>query len=68
MTSKELKAEIRKLKSQEKRLAEALGKALAKRDRLDDDRLDDKAERDRLKRRKEAGKVYDEDALARLNT
>lgn len=55
------------LEAKERHLLEAISESVAKRDRLDDDRLDDKKERDRLKKLKEQGKEYDQATLNNLN-
>lgn len=55
------------MEKKEATFAAALAEAVANRDRLDDDRSDDKKARDRLKKRKEEGKVYDEGKLKKLN-
>jgi len=68
MNKKELKAEVKRLKRKEKDLLEAVSKAVARRNRLDDDRLDDVKERERLKKLREAGKPYDPQDLALINT
>ncbi len=66
--SKAVKAEIVELRNKEKKLLEAIAKAISKRERMDDDRLDDKAEADRLRDQREKGEFYDQQRLALLNS
>lgn len=67
MSRQRLRAEIADLKAQEKQLLEALAVSIANRERLDADLTADRKKRDRLKARKEQGRVYDKAELKRLN-
>ncbi len=66
--SKAVKTEVAELRKKEKKLIEAIAKAVSKRERMDDDRLDDKVEAKRLRARREKGEGYDPQRLALLNT
>lgn len=64
---RKIRAEIAELEQQEKATLEALAISIANRERLDADLTADRKKRDRLKARKEQGRVYDKAELKRLN-